>query len=94
MKPDYSRNISYPSQLAILLGLTGGGLVIGTMATFAVWAMMTGQSFPLKVEDILQPKYYNVNMVIQVVSTFFIFFVPVYFFAAIFRTAAPPQHKK
>src|SRR5450759_1685945 len=84
MMPDYnSKNIRYPSQLAIFLGLTGGGLVIGAMATFAIWAMMTGQPFPLKAEDILQPKYYNVNMVLQAVSTFFIFFVPVHFFALI-----------
>lgn len=84
MMPDYnSKNIRYPSQLAIFLGLTGGGLVIGAMATFAIWAMMTGQPFPLKAEDILQPKYYKVNMVLQAVSTFFIFFVPVHFFALI-----------
>ena len=84
MMPDSnSKNIGYPSQLAILIGLTGGGLIIAAMASFAIWSMMTGQSFPLREEDILQPKYYNVNMVLQAVSTFFIFFVPVHFFAAI-----------
>lgn len=84
MMPDHnSKNVSYPSQLAIFLGLTGGGLIIGSLATFAVWTMMTGQSFPLKPEDILQPKYFKVNMVLQVVSTFFMFFVPVHFFALI-----------
>lgn len=82
MRPDHNaKNIRYPSQLAIFLGLTGGGLVIGSLATLAVWTMMTGQPFPLKPEDILQPKYYKVNMVMQAVSTFFIFFVPVHFFA-------------
>ena len=84
MTPDYnSKNIRYPSQLAIFLGLTGGGLVIASLATFAIWTMMTGEPFPLKAEDILQPKYYSVNMVLQVVSTFLMFFVPVHFFAAI-----------
>lgn len=84
MGPEYnSKNVSYPSQLAIFLGLTAGGLVIGSLATFAIWAMMTGEAFPLKAEDILQPKYYTVNMVLQVVSTFFIFFVPIHFFALI-----------
>ena len=78
-----SKNISYPSQLAILFGLTGGGLIIGSLASFAVWTMMTGQPFPTKAEDILQPQYYKVNMVLQAVSTFFIFFVPVHFFALI-----------
>lgn len=84
MTQDYnSKNVSYPSQLAILLGLIGGGLVIGSLASYAVWTMMTGQSFPTKAEDILQPQYYKVNMVLQVVSTFFIFFVPAHFFALI-----------
>ena len=82
--PDYnSKNISYPSQLAILLGLTGAGLVIGSLASLMVWTMMTGEAFPLKPEDILQPKYYKVNMVLQAITTFFIFFVPVHFFAMI-----------
>jgi membrane protease YdiL (CAAX protease family) len=84
MLPDYnSKNVRYPSQLAIFLGLTGAGLVIGSLASLAVWSMMTGQPFPLKAEDILQPKYYKVNMVMQAVSTFLIFFVPVHFFAMI-----------
>ncbi len=78
-----SKNVKYPSQLAILLGLTGGGLIIGSMASFAIWTMMTGEPFPVKAEDILQPKYYQVNMVLQAVSTFLIFFVPAHFFAAI-----------
>ena len=69
--PDHnSKNVSYPSQLAIFLGLTGGGLIIGSLATFAVWTMMTGQSFPLKPEDILQPKYFKVNMSVLCVISF------------------------
>ena len=78
-----SKNVKYPSQLAILLALTGGGLIIGSLASVAIWSMMTGEPFPIKAEDILQPKYYQVNMVLQAVSTFLIFFVPAHFFAAI-----------
>ncbi len=40
-------------------------------------------SFPPKAEDILQPKYYDVLMVLQAVSTLFIFFLPACFFAMI-----------
>ena len=84
MQPDYnSRNIGYPSQLAIFLALTGGGLVIGSLASLAIWSMMTGQPFPLNADDMLQPKYYQVNMVLQAVTTFFMFFVPIHFFALI-----------
>ncbi|HEV8079319.1 MAG TPA: CPBP family intramembrane glutamic endopeptidase [Chitinophagaceae bacterium] len=78
-----SKNVKYPTQLAIFLALTGGGLIIGSLASVAIWSMMTGETFPLKPEDILQPKYYQVNMVLQAVSTFLIFFVPAHFFAAI-----------
>lgn len=84
MLPDHnSRNIRYPSQLAILLGLTAGGLVVGSLASFAIWKMMTGESFPLIADDMFKPKYYAVNMVLQAVTTFLIFFVPVHLFAAI-----------
>ncbi|MGI8580676.1 MAG: CPBP family intramembrane glutamic endopeptidase [Chitinophagaceae bacterium] len=78
-----SKNVKYPTQLAIFLGLTGGGLMIGSLATFAIWSIMTTDPFPLNAEQILQPKYYKVNMVLQAVTTFFIFFVPAHFFALI-----------
>jgi hypothetical protein len=84
MIQDYdSKNVTYPSQLAIFLMLTAGGLVIGSMASIAIWNMMTGQSLPTNTNDIFQPKYYSVNMVMQAVSTFFIFFMPAHFFAMI-----------
>ena len=83
MADDNSKNISYPSQLAIFLALTGGGILVASMASLAIWNFMTGQPFPLHTEDILQPKFYAVNMVLQVVSTFFIFFMPAHFFGLI-----------
>ena len=78
-----SRNVSYPAQLATFLGLTGGGIIISVILTGVIWLMMVGGTFPTKSQDILQPKYYNVAMVLQAVTTFFIFFFPVYLFAAI-----------
>ena len=78
-----SKNIKYPSQLGIFLGLTGGGVVIAVIISFIIWLMMEGTTFPANTKEILQPKYYDVNMVIQVVSTFFIFWLPVYVFAMI-----------
>lgn len=83
MADSNSKNISYPSQFAIFLGLTGAAIMVATLATFAVWNMMTGLPFPTKTEDLLQPKFYNVNMVMQAVTTFLIFFMPVHFFALI-----------
>ena len=78
-----SNHIAYPSQLAMFLGLAGGGLIISALASVLIWLMMEGAAMPHTANDILQPKYYSVNMVIQVVSTFFIFFLPTYFFALI-----------
>lgn len=77
------REIGYPSQLGILLGLTGAGLIISAIISFAIWMMMVGGSFPSETKDLLQPKYYDVNMVIQGVSTFFIFFLPIIIYARI-----------
>ena len=34
-------------------------------------------------DDILKPQYYNAVMVVQAISTFFMFFLPVYIFALI-----------
>ena len=78
-----AKNISYPSQLAILLGLTGSGLVVSVIIGIMIWMMMVGGSPPSKALEMLHPKYYNVNMVLQGVSTFFIFFLPAYLFAII-----------
>ena len=84
MMPDYnSKNISYPSQLAIFLGLTCAGIFIGLFISIALWSMMTHRPVLMIESDIMKPEFYNAIMTMQVVSTFFIFFVPVYFFAMI-----------
>ena len=78
-----SKNIAYPSQFGIFLGLTGAGLIIGTLITVAVWKVMTGQSIFSMEKDMFNPKYYNAIMVVQVVSTFLLFFAPAFFYAMI-----------
>ena len=84
MMPDYnSKNISYPSQLAIFLGLAGAGVFIGSFISIAIWVMMTHQPVMAIESDMMKPEFYNAIMTIQAVSTFFIFFIPVYFFALI-----------
>jgi len=80
------RNIkvrSFGSQLAIFLGLTGAGLILGTLLTAVIWNMMTGQSVFTMEKDMQNPKYYNAIMAVQIVSTFFLFVVPPFFFALI-----------
>lgn len=78
-----SKNIRYPSQLGIFLGLTGGGLIIGSIISILIWTMMTHRSVFTIETDMMKPEYYSGIMVMQVVSTFFMFFVPAYFFALI-----------
>ena len=77
-----SKNFSYLTQLGILLGLVGAGMIIGSIVSVIVWLMLTGRPILSMTEDLLKPQYYNAVMTIQVVSTFFIFFAPVYIFCA------------
>ena len=75
-----SRNFSFSGQIGILLGLIGAGLIIGAIISAALWVGMTGRPLLSMATDLLNPKYYNAIMWIQAVSTFFMFFLPVYFF--------------
>ena len=78
-----SRNFSFPSQLGIFLGLIGGGLILGSLISAGVWLAMTGRPLLAMESDMLNPQYYNAIMAMQAISTLFIFFLPVYFFALI-----------
>ena len=78
-----SKNISFPAQLGILLALIGGGLIIGSIIAAIAWIVMTGRPILAMAGDMLKPQYYNAVMSIQVISTFFMFFIPVYIFAFI-----------
>ena len=77
------KKMGYPSQLAVLLSLTGGGLILSVIASLLTWLIMEGVSMPSTAAGILKPQYYGVNMIIQLISTFFIFFLPVIGFAFI-----------
>ncbi|MEO8412028.1 MAG: type II CAAX endopeptidase family protein [Ginsengibacter sp.] len=78
-----SKNISYVTQIGILIGLIGAGLVIGTLVSVAVWLMMTGRPVSAMATDMFKPQYYNAVMVVQAISTVLLFFLPVYFLALI-----------
>ncbi|MEO6453002.1 MAG: CPBP family intramembrane glutamic endopeptidase [Ginsengibacter sp.] len=78
-----SKKFNYLAQLGILLGLTCAGFIAVLILSALIWVMMQGLTFPAKNSDIFQLKYYNTLMVIQAVTTFFLFFLPVYVFAMI-----------
>ena len=78
-----SRNFSFTGQLGILLGLIGAGVIIGAIVSFGIWIAMTGRGLATMQTDVLNPKYYDAIMWMQAVSTFLMFFLPVYIFALI-----------
>ncbi len=78
-----SKNISYSAQLGIFLGFVGAGLIIGSIVSLVIWKMMTGRPILSMATDMLEPQYYYAIMAIQAVSTFFMFFLPVYILALI-----------
>ena len=78
-----SKNIGFPSQFGILLLLLGGGLIIGGLISVGTWLAMTGRPTQSMETDLLNPQYYYAAMTVQAISTFFMFFLPVYILARI-----------
>lgn len=67
---------SYGRGFLILLGGVGLGLFIGSLVSMGLWTLMTGRSIFTLQEDMGNPAYVNALRIMQLVSTFFIFFVP------------------
>jgi membrane protease YdiL (CAAX protease family) len=84
-QPTTKQPISYLGQLAILIGLSGGGLVIGGIISIIIFIVMKGGSglSSLTESEMLKPENANINKVIQLASTLFLFFTPAFFFALI-----------
>lgn len=73
--------ISYFGQLGILLGLTGAGLVAGSLVGIIVWVVMTGGSPMEFARDMMKPGFANAAKTMQLVASFFMFFMPAFFYA-------------
>ena len=78
-----SKDISYPAQFGMLIGLIGAGLIVGMIASILIWMGMTGKSIFSMPDEMLKAENYYAVIVIQAVSTFFMFFLPVYAVALI-----------
>lgn len=78
-----SANFSFPRQLGILLMLIGGGIIAAALASVVAWLMMTGKSTESLKTDMSNPEYYYAIIVLQVVSTFFVFFLPAWIFSKV-----------
>lgn len=71
-----SRGVSPSAGFFILLGLVGAGLVIGGIVGFGIWLAMTHQSIGTFEKDMMNPQFTNAARILQMVSAFFMFFVP------------------
>ena len=78
-----STNFSFPRQIGILLMLIGGGIILASLASVAAWLMMTGKSLSTLQTDMANPEYYYAIIVLQALSTFFIFFLPAWIFSRV-----------
>lgn len=56
---------------------------MGSLISAGLWMAITGRPILSLESDMLNPKYYYAIMTMQAVTTFFIFFLPVFFFALI-----------
>ncbi|HET9055292.1 MAG TPA: CPBP family intramembrane glutamic endopeptidase [Chitinophagaceae bacterium] len=77
------QNISYSSQLLILIGLAGAGLLIGGVLSLVVMFSQLGAVKTTNVEELFKPENVNVLRWIQIISTTFLFFIPAIVFAKI-----------
>ncbi|MES2775475.1 MAG: type II CAAX endopeptidase family protein [Bacteroidota bacterium] len=83
MQKVYSKGFNGWSQLAILLGLVGGGILATVLISFLIWISMTDGSILNMEKDMLKPENANAIQVLQAASALFMFFIPTVAFASI-----------
>ncbi|MEP6750726.1 MAG: CPBP family intramembrane glutamic endopeptidase [Bacteroidota bacterium] len=78
MEYDYDefKGISPSAAFFILIGLVGAGVIIGSVAGFAIWLGMTGRGISTFEKDLLNPQFTNAARIMQMVSVLIMFFVP------------------
>ena len=75
--------MSYSAAFFILIGMLGAGFIIGGLAALGVWTAMTGKGVLQMEKEMLNPANVQAVRIVQLVSTFFIFFLPAYVTALI-----------
>lgn len=70
------KGLSPSAGFFVLLGMLGAGLVIGGLIGLGVWMAMTGQGPLSFAHDMLNPAFTNAARTMQMVSAFFMFFIP------------------
>lgn len=81
------RKFSYWGQFGVLIGFTGAGFILGSVVSLIPFlgkmdiGSMQGASTKDLMEKILVPENAGVLRLVQFISTFFIFFLPAFFYA-------------
>jgi len=78
-----TNRLSNGGAFGLLIGLSGAGLIAGTILSIGIWVAMTGKSILSMQTELMKPENMNAIKVIQVVSTFVTFFVPAWITARI-----------
>jgi membrane protease YdiL (CAAX protease family) len=80
---DSRPGVTYSATFFLLFGLLGAGFLVGGAAAIGVWSAMTGKAVLSMEKDMADPANVQAVRMVQLVSTFFIFFLPAYFTALI-----------
>ena len=80
---DSRPGMNYFGAFFILLGLMGAGMIIGSLAGAGIWVAMTGTSLLSMEKEMQNPSNVQAVRILQLVSTFFMFFLPAFFTALI-----------
>lgn len=71
------------SQLAILLGLTGVGIILGGIVSIPVWKLMTGGDLMNMEKDMLKPENAGAIQMLQIIAAVTMFLIPTLAYAFI-----------
>lgn len=74
--PDHRGRITNSAAFLILMGLLLSGFVLGGGVAITLWPLLTGQPAASLQQGLSNPAYVQAIRVLQLVSTFFIFFLP------------------
>lgn len=74
--PGARGGITYSAAFLILMGLLLTGFVLGGGVSIALWPLLTGQPASTLQAGLTDPAFVNPIRILQLASTFFIFFLP------------------
>jgi uncharacterized protein len=80
---DSRPGLSFTAGFFILIALLGAGLLVGALVSGGIWVAMTHTSIFAMQKEMANPAHLQAIRMVQLVSTFFIFFLPAWITAYI-----------